>query len=441
MKKLVKRTAVTALAGVMAAGMLAGCGEKTLDGTKTVATVDGTEIPMGVLSLMARQQQASTESMYLSFMGSIGNIWDAEVDEESGETYGQQARNSVLEQLELMCIMKEKASDYNVEVTDEDQTAIAEAAATFMEANTEETLKELAVTEDQVKMLLELQTYYTRMYDAIVAEADTEVSDEEAQQSGFTYVSVSTSGDELTEEDIAEKKEQAQEILDQMKEDPEADMDEVAKGVDDTYSALEGNFTTNIGEDEEEDTSYPEEVIAALRELEEGEVAPELIETDSSYYIVRLDSDFDEEATESEKESIVASRKTEYYTETTDKWLEDADITVDEKVLETLTITDSHSFSVQTPEEETSEDAAEVTEDAEETDTEETSTEETDAEETDTAETDADEAGNTEETGDTEAAESEEDSDTAVEETEDTEAAAESEAETEDEVEETDTEK
>ena len=46
MKTMTKKTAVVALAGVMAAGMLTGCGEKALDGTKTVATVDGTEIPL-----------------------------------------------------------------------------------------------------------------------------------------------------------------------------------------------------------------------------------------------------------------------------------------------------------------------------------------------------------------------------------------------------------
>ena len=45
MKTMTKRTAVAALTGVMAVGMLTGCGEKKLDGTKTVATVDGTEIP------------------------------------------------------------------------------------------------------------------------------------------------------------------------------------------------------------------------------------------------------------------------------------------------------------------------------------------------------------------------------------------------------------
>lgn len=43
---MVKRTAVVTLAGVMSVGMLSGCGSKTLDGTKTVATVDGTDIPL-----------------------------------------------------------------------------------------------------------------------------------------------------------------------------------------------------------------------------------------------------------------------------------------------------------------------------------------------------------------------------------------------------------
>ena len=57
MKTMTKRTAVAALTGVMAVGMLTGCGEKKLDGTKTVATVDGTEIPLGIVSLSVREGQ------------------------------------------------------------------------------------------------------------------------------------------------------------------------------------------------------------------------------------------------------------------------------------------------------------------------------------------------------------------------------------------------
>ena len=64
MKKMMKRTAAVTLAGIMSVGMLTGCGSKTIDGTKTVATVDGTEIPLGVVSLYARQQQEQTVSEF-----------------------------------------------------------------------------------------------------------------------------------------------------------------------------------------------------------------------------------------------------------------------------------------------------------------------------------------------------------------------------------------
>ena len=62
---------------------------------------------------------------------------------------------------------------------------------------------------------------------------------DEANQTTFTYVSISTSGDDVTDEDKETKKEQAQEILDKMKEDPTADMSEVAQGVDESYSAVQ----------------------------------------------------------------------------------------------------------------------------------------------------------------------------------------------------------
>lgn len=401
MKEMVKRTAVAALAGVMTVGMLSGCGSKELDGTKTVATVDGTEIPMGVVSLYARQQQKQTIEMYLSFLGSADNIWDQTADEETGDTYGDQAVTTALESIEKMYLLKAKAADYGVELTEEDEAAIADAASEFMAANSEETIKELGVTEDQVKTLLELQTIDNRIYDPIVAEGNITVSDDEANQSGFTYVSISTSGDDLTDEDKEAKKEQAQEILDKMKEDPTADMSEIAKAVDESYSAVEGNFTTKESEDEDSQSSaYPEEVLEVLRGLSEGEVASDIIETDTGYYVVRFDQMLDEEATESKRESLQSSKERTYYTETLTQWLEDAEVEVDEKVLKTLEITDKHTFTAPT-----ATPTPEVTEAAEEEVAEEETVEETVEEETaeeETVEEDA-EVTESEETEETEA--------------------------------------
>ena len=350
MKEMIKRTAVVTLAGVMAAGMLTGCGSKTLDGTKTVATIDGTDIPLGIVSLYARQQQEQTTAMYLSFMGSADNIWDT--SDDSGETYGEQAVDSSLKAVELMYLLKEKAADYNVEITDDEETAIADAASQFMSDNSEETIKELGVTEDQVKTLLELRTIQQKTPDSIVAEGNITVSDVEANQSSFTSVSISTSGDDLTDDEKAEKKEQAQEILDKMKEDPTADMSEVAKEVDDSYSAVQGNFTVKESDDEDEDedsSAYPEEVLTVLRGLTEGEVASDIIETDTGYYVVRLDKVHDDDATASKRESLKNSKESTYYSDTTSDWLDSAKTDVNKKVLKTLKITDKHTFTAPTP--------------------------------------------------------------------------------------------
>ena len=374
MKTMTKKTAVVALAGVMAAGMLTGCGEKALDGTKTVATVDGAEIPLGMLSLSVREGQAQAEAMYKSFMGgSDYSIWDTEA--EKGKTYGEQAVEQALKDIELMCILKEKAADYDVEITEDDEKAIADAAAAFMSANTEDTLKTLAVTEDQVKTYLELETYKSRMHDPIIADVDKNVSDEEAQQSSFNYVSISTS--DLSDDEIKQKKEDAQKILDGLNADPDGDFGEIAKSVDDSYTVLSGSFDTNEdaseedSDDEDETTAsssnYPDEVMKVLRTLKDGEVGPDVIEADSAYYVVKLDKVNDEDATATKKESIISTRENELYTETTDKWLDEADIKVEKKVLKTLKVTDNHKFTIQTAAEVT--ETPEVTEAADATET------------------------------------------------------------------------
>lgn len=372
MKEMTKKTAVVAMAGIMAAGMLTGCGEKKLDGSKTVATVDETKIPLGVVSLSVREGQMQTEAMYRSYMGgSDFDIWDTEA--EKGKTYGEQAVEESLKDVELMYIMKAKAADYDVELTDEDEKAIAEAAASFMEANSEETIADLAVTEDQVKTYLELQTYKQKIHDPIVADVDKNVSDEEAQQSSFEYVSVSTA--DLSDDEIKEKKEDAQKILDGLKADPDGDFSEIAKSVDDSYSSLSGTFDANEtsededtdDEDADEDSSsysgtYPEEVIDVLRTLDDGEVASDIIETDTAYYVVKLNKKDDEEATETKKESIISTREQTLYTDTTEKWLDDADIKEEKKVLKTLKVTDNHKYVAPTATPAPTEEAAETEE-------------------------------------------------------------------------------
>ena len=408
MKSIRKKVVLGCLAGALAATGLTGCSNK-LDGTSVVATVNGEEIPLGVVSFMTRYQQAQTQAMYdLYFGGANADMWDQVMDQETGETYGESARGDVLEQVETMYLLREKAKDYDVTLTKKEQEKITEAAEAFIKANTEETLQSLGVSQSDIETVLEIQTYEKKMYDPIVADVDTKVSDEEAQQTSVTYVKVDIEEPEEEDEDkkeenAAESKEKAQQILDEVLATADADMDAIAKDVDEALSADEQNFTTNPveedededGEDEDsdiigEDSIVPQSVRDMVKDLADGEVASELVEEDDAYYVVRLEKAFDEDATEDKKESIVSQRKDDAYNDILESWKDEAKIQSDEKVLKTLKVTSNLKFTFKQEEKTESENE---TEDLEEV----SANEEEESEETEETEEESETDGSKEE--------------------------------------------
>ena len=354
MKNSAKKIALTALVCVTAAGMMTGCGSKKLDGTKTAITVNKEEVSLGVVNLAARMQQAQAEAMYKMYLGGNSDsmsIWDTKMEDESDETYGENAVTTTVESVEKMCLEKEHASEYDVEITDDEQKAIEEAAKNFMAANTDETIAELAVSEDDVKKFLELETYDIKMKDAIEAKADIKLDEKEYQQMAFSYASVRVSGDNVTDDDAKKNEENIQKFLDKLNEDTTADFSEIGKEIDENMTATTGTCPTyEEGDDSATNgDAYPDDVRTALRKLEEGEVNKDIIKTDSIWYVVRLDSKDDETATENKKESLTNTKKDDYYNDTTDGWKKKADIKEEKKLIKKIKITDNHSFTIQTP--------------------------------------------------------------------------------------------
>ena len=353
MKNLAKKAAVTALVCVTAAGMMTGCGNKKLDGTKTAVTVNKQEIPLGVVSLAARMQQAQAEAMYKMYLGGGDDmsIWSTKMGDDSDETYGENAVTTSVESIEKMCLEKEHASEYDVEITEDEQKALEEAAKNFIAANSEETIAELAVDEDMVKTFLELETYDVKMKEAIEATADIKLDEKEYQQMAFSYASVRVSGDNLTDDDIKTNKENIQKFFDKVKEDPTADFSTLGDEISTDMTATSGTCPTyEEGDDSATNgDAYPDDVRNALRKLEEGELNSEIIKTDSIWYVVRLDSKDDENATDSKKESLTSTKKDDFYNDTTDGWVKKADIKEESKLIKKIKITDNHSFTIQTP--------------------------------------------------------------------------------------------
>lgn len=94
------------------------------------------------------------------------------------------------------------------------------------------------------------------------------------------------------------------------------------------------SYGTSDLNEEENSTSMEPEVLQAAEKLKEGEFAKRLIETDSYFYVLRMDSLFDQEATDKKRASIISGRENELYESTVNGYKENAEWVVDDKVWE-----------------------------------------------------------------------------------------------------------
>lgn len=367
-----KKYALLAGVSAMTAVSLAGCGKaKDIDGTATVAVCNEEEIPMGVASLYTRYQQAQMYSFYSGTFG-MTNMFDMVFDEASKETYGESMKDDVMTSLKEMYVLKQHAGDFGVEISEENQTAMAEAAKLFMEENDADDLKEMGVSEADVAALLELYTYQALMREAMITDTDRNVSDEEAARTSLSYVRTSLTGTddegnevELTEDEIAEKEEMMQQVLDEAlasENVAEADLGAIAEGISEDLTASTLKFGTN----DEEDTT-DSAIKEAVAGLEDGTMVDHVVTTSNGeyLYVIRLDAAFDEEATAAKKELIISEREEEHYQAELAEFVDAAEFEVVEKVWKQIKITDSQVYTFKTEEAEaesagdTAEDGAE----------------------------------------------------------------------------------
>lgn len=328
-----KRAVILLLAGVLAAGSLTGCGG--LEDSDVVATVNDTDITADVANFLARYTQAQYETYYAGYMGD--DMWSGESEE--GKTYEDTVKDSILESLENMYLMEEHMDEYDISLSDEEKNSIKEAASQFDSENGLAEKEKVSGNTDTVERVLELLTIQKKVQDAVEAGADTEVSDEEAAQKSMQYVTFSftTTDEEGNSVDLTDEEKE------QLKATAESFAAGAAGAADFAAYATEQGQTSQDATFDAESATLPTQLVEAADALGEGETTG-VVEGDNGYYVARVTSLLDREATDAKKQEIVSERQQELMDETIAGWREDADIEVHERVWDkieftTLTVT------------------------------------------------------------------------------------------------------
>ncbi len=333
------RFAALAIAAAMAVSALTGCGSGNLNSDDVVAEFGDTKIKAGVAEFYARYQQASYEAYYMPYYGD--NMWTTEVSD--GSTYEDSVKNNALDTLKTMYVLETHMDEYNVEYTSDDEAAVAEAAQAFVDANDGEALSASAGNIENVKEVLKLITIQRKMYNAMIEDADTEVSDDEAAQKSMSYAFFSfettdDSGNKTTLDDDGKVA---------LKETAMNFQTEAANGTKTFEECAEkAGVEAQTATFDSDTTSPSTDLIKAADVLGEGQVT-DVIETDSGYYVAKVTSMLDREATDAKKTSIISERQQTLYSDLCKEWVEAADITVHENVWKKLDFT-KHGVTMKT---------------------------------------------------------------------------------------------
>ena len=341
MKKLGKKIIALAAMASMVMTLFVGCG--SVKDNAVVFTVGKTEVTADLVKFYGNYLQPQYEAYMVSMMNyqyeqyygsSLGMTeldWDTQYTEDA--TYEEDFKeNYVMSTLKDLYLAKLHMSEYKVELTDAEVKEIEEAAKTFDKANDEKAKEKVSANKKLATEYLTLRTIYEKVNDAILETVDREVDPAEANQKAIRYTSFAkTKTDEkgssvkLSDDEVAKVKKEAEDFLAAAK----------ANGSLETYAKEKEATATkeNFGADYKDDTALAldDKIYEAANAMTEVGFM-ELQETDDAFYVVQLESLYDEEATKTEKENIIAKRESDKVAEVFKAWEKDTKVVVNEKV-------------------------------------------------------------------------------------------------------------
>ena len=294
-----KRTAFFA-AVLLCLAMLSGCGSnlagKTVNDYKdiTVATLGSDRINLAEVNYYLRDTQELYERFYSA--STQDNIWNTEYSDTM--TFGEYIRSVMINRVYQTHLLNSKAGELGVSLGEEEKQKVQDAVDSWLETASENMKEAVGTDRDTLVSIYENNALANLVYEAMVADVDRNVSDEEARQWSVSVVTLSGTSETYN----------AEEVKDQL-------MESVANGetLSDAAAALDLGISATsytLGTDGYASSFGPTAVTMST-----GETKEVYSESTGSWYVITCLDDFDEHATEHKKEDIIAGRQSELFQE------------------------------------------------------------------------------------------------------------------------------
>lgn len=296
------------------------------DVDSTLITIGETTVPFSVGKFYAYNEQASYEAYYLANGYTIN--WSSNYQEEvSTETETEEAsatieelvKKDVLDRIKMFYVVADYAKLNGVTLNDEDYSEIDEYVSNYLKGN-QKVISATGATDELLKTIYEIETYYNKGCDLIFEGETFEVDDEEIRQCDIYAV-------EIYPEQIEFPKDTANAILNRVQ--AGEDITKVANAYG--LECHEGN----VGKGDFNGDSV-EQLCLSLKDGEAG-IASE----DDAYLVIYCIKATDEDATKIARETAIGLLKSDKLQSFYDEYTKDMNITVDEALWSKISYTNT----------------------------------------------------------------------------------------------------
>ena len=296
MAKGIRKKLAVLLAAAVMAGSFSGCG--LMENTEIVFT---TGLSGEQLFKIGKSVCTLPEAMIyvMDYQRQYEGVYGVEMWEHDfgGITFENYVKDTIVDQLASMKAITLLAGDYEVSLSSDEEKKVSQAAEDYYGALTEEQIEYMDLELKDVESLYRDHALSGKVYEEITKDVNTEVSDDEARIITVQQFRL----------DSAETAQSVKEQLDEGR-----DFAAVAS----SYS-LDSQVTYTFGRGEH-DAAYEEAAFA----LENDQVS-DVIETEDGYYILKCVNNFDQEATEDNKVTMVEKRRDELFESVYEKLVAD----------------------------------------------------------------------------------------------------------------------
>lgn len=309
MKKNNRYVVAMILALLVVTCCLSGCNTKfvvtTGVGSKQVLKAAGESCSVGEAKLYL----TTLTNEYKSFYGY--DMWEGS-DESGDAALESYVKDCTMGRIQNVFCMYLLAKDQGITLTEDETGLIEDAAKEYYDSLTDDEKKYLGVKEKDVEKAYTRYTLAEKLYDTMTADADFEVSDNEARIMDAQIIFTSDSA-------------KAVEIQTKLSEG--SDFATIASA----YTEL-SSISQSISRDD-----YPQEVEDAAFALEDGDTST-CIQTDDGYYFVKCISKLDEEKTEENRTKIMEEKRESAFDETYHTFVDGLNLQVNDKLWDKLTV-------------------------------------------------------------------------------------------------------